>query len=528
MKYFVALIWLFGVVPACVNAQAKIRKLSTSINHPSLNLYSPFISADGNTLAFISDNAEDNVLTPFFTFREGPDWKEPVMFPRNIHTRLNFLRGFVLSADGKKLWTSTVKSPGVGGYDIWSSEWKGNSWSEPVNPGLPINTKAHEVCGSLTPDGNVMYFMRCEKMDQNKAAGCKVFRVLRRSNGEWDEPAALPPNINTGNSQTPRIMADGETLIFSTDQLPGNQGGMDLYWTRSRADGSWSDPRQLDFVNTPADDQYVSASAVGRYLLRDSPGPKKNEIVEYLFPDDLRPWTMMKLEGKVSDPAGVPVSSYITVFDLNTGKQYFSTRPGADGSFMFYLKEGARYEVSIDPEQGSTGYFSRIFDLTTDKIPQSEKLSAVLKKPDSGDEISLDLVAFREYSSDLNMKSSSSELKRFLRLIKGNPDKKFQVQVLLNGYQEDSVQSHPDLTEVYYDSIETQYEEIDSLGQVFYADTVVVEATFHNDRTEKQAQQILEFLISAGVDRSRLSYFVNAIPAGTAEEKKLKVRAVVQ
>src|SRR5688572_8595201 len=79
-------------------AQAKSRKLSTSINHPSINLYSPFISADANALVFISDNAEDNVLTPFYTFRETADWREPKVLPKNIYTRLNFLRGYALSA----------------------------------------------------------------------------------------------------------------------------------------------------------------------------------------------------------------------------------------------------------------------------------------------------------------------------------------------------------------------------------------------------------------------------------------------
>src|SRR5690242_17319741 len=83
--------------------QAKTRRLSTPINHPSVNTYSPFISADGNVLVYVSDNAEDNILTPFFSIRENNDWIEPIMFPKNIHTRLNFLYGFGLSADGKKM-----------------------------------------------------------------------------------------------------------------------------------------------------------------------------------------------------------------------------------------------------------------------------------------------------------------------------------------------------------------------------------------------------------------------------------------
>src|SRR5688572_26179719 len=80
--------------------QARIRKLSTIINHPSLNIYAPYVSADANALIFLSDNAEDNAPTPFYSFRQNADWKEPQVLPKNINTRLNFLRGYGLSADG--------------------------------------------------------------------------------------------------------------------------------------------------------------------------------------------------------------------------------------------------------------------------------------------------------------------------------------------------------------------------------------------------------------------------------------------
>jgi hypothetical protein len=109
-----------------------------------------------------------------------------------------------------------------------------------------------------------------------------------------------------------------------------------------------------------------------------------------------------------------------------------------------------------------------------------------------------------------------------------NPDKKFQVQVLLKGYEEDSLQSSPELTEIVYDSIPAQYDKFDSLGQAYKADTIIVRTIFHNDRTQEQAAQIVEFLKSSGVDSTRISGFSNAIPATLPEDKKLIVKAVVQ
>jgi hypothetical protein len=255
-------------------AQAKTRRLPGVINHPSRNCYAPYLSFDGNALLFVSNDGEDGILTVSYTTRET-DWIEPVVLPKNINHRLVYLRGFSLSADGKKMFFTSTKSPVVGGYDIMTSDLKGNAWSEPQNLMLPVNSKTNEGCPSLTSDGSTLYFMRCDKMDQNKADVCKLFSTKKKPNGQWDEPKELPANINTGNSQTPRIMADGQTLIFSSNKMASTQGGMDLYVTKL-VEGSWTEPKAMDFANTPQDDQFVSVAALGRYLLKEAPGSKKN------------------------------------------------------------------------------------------------------------------------------------------------------------------------------------------------------------------------------------------------------------
>jgi hypothetical protein len=525
MKYFTLAVCLC-LISLNISGQAKMRKLSSSINHPSINLYAPYISADANAMVFISDNAEDGVLTPFYTFREATDWKEPLMLPKQIHTKLNFLRGYGLSADGKRIYFSTFKAPSVGGQDIQYSDWKGTAWSEPVNPGLPINTKAHEACASFTPDGNTIYFMRCQKMEQNKAESCKILRSTKKPNGQWEEPVELPSSINRGNSQTPRIMADGETLYFSSDKLTPNKGGMDLYVTRFQ-NNTWSNPVPLDFTNTEKDDQFISVAALGRYLLKDTQGQRKNELVEYLIPDEVRPKGMMKIEGKVTALTGNSIPAYVAAFDLTNNKRVFTGKPFADGSFFLYLKEGSVYELSIDPEQNNVSYYSKLLDLTSDKIPQVEKVTATLKPLTSGDELSLDVIKFKPHSSVLDVTANSAnEMKRIVRAINGSTDLKFNVHVMLNGYEEDTIQSNPDLTEVIYDSIVNQYEVVDSLGQVSRKDTLMVKTTYHNDRTLLQAQAIIEHLASLGANRDKLTFFVNAIPATLPENRKLTIKAV--
>jgi len=301
---------------------------------------------------------------------------------------------------------------------------------------------------------------------------------------------------------------------------------MDLYVTKFR-EGNWTTPVPMGFVNTEKDDQYISVTALGRYLMRDSPGARKSEVVEYLIPDELRPRGMMKIEGKVTDEQGQPLMAYIALFDTQTGARIYNGRPDRDGTFLLYAMEGSRYELSIDPEHGNKSFFSKVFDLRTDKIPQVEKVHAVLKAVMPEDELVLSGITFQQNSAVIDLEASDRELKRFARMVTSNPELKFEVQVLLEGYQEDSIPSSPDLTEMLIDTVYWKYVDIDTLGQLFERDTVSVKTKYHNDRTVRQAQSIVDYLISSGAGPGNVAGIASAVPAIVPENRKTLVKARV-
>lgn len=547
--------------------QAKLRKLSATINHPAINVSAPYISLDGNSLIFVSDNADENQLTLFYTTKkDAVNWKDPVMMPKTVNNRLTFLRGFALSADGKTMYLSSLKSGGLGGFDILVSQLRGSFWAEPLNLGLPINSAGQEACPSLAPDESALYFMRCEKMDQKSASGCKIFVSKKSRLGNWEDPVELPDYINTGNSQTPRILGDGETLIFSSDQFPQNKGGMDLYITRLEG-SNWAKPVPLTFANTTKDDQFVSASALGRYLLRDQPGPRTTEIVELLFPPELKPKATVKIEGIVSGLEN-PSSPYIAVFDLKDQKRVYNGRPEKDGTFTFYLKEGARYDLSIEPEKDNYTFYSKTYDFTTD-VPMSDKVEAEIKPLTKGTTMELG-IEFEANSAALSA-SSTQSLRRLSRMVKGNPNRKFTLDVTLQGYLTDSIPSSPDLSEVIVDTVHysvprqvidtvkldslliainerdtlmeaqvdsskaeidiTSMAQIDSLQKTalktIFVDSVAIKKTYHNNRTEAQAKNIIDFLINEGATGQNINYTNKAIPESIAENRKTIVRVIV-
>ena len=551
--------------------QTKLRKLPATINHPAINVSAPYISLDGNSLVFVCDNSDENQLTLFYsTKKDAVNWKDPVMMPKTVNNRLTFLRGFALNSDGKTMYLSSLKSGGLGGFDILVSQLRGSFWAEPVNLGLPINSRGQEACPSLSPDESALYFMRCEKMDQKSASSCKILVSKKSRLGKWEEPVELPDYINTGNSQTPRILGDGETLIFSSDQFPQNKGGMDLYLTRLE-NGTWSQPEPLAFANTPKDDQYVSASSLGRYLVKDQPGPRTSEIVELLFPPDLKPKATVKIEGKVTGLEN-PASPYIAVFDQKDQKRVYNGRPEKDGSFTFYLKEGAVYNLSIEPEKDNYTFYSKTYDFTAD-VPMYDQVEAVIKPLSKGTELELG-IDFEPASSNLSA-SSTQSLRRLSRMVKGNADRQFVLDITLHGYVTDSLRSSPDLTEVIIDTLHysipkqvpdtlkldslltvinerdslmemkaqadsswvdlsddaTFKEQVDSIRKIAFktilVDSIGIKKTYHNNRTEAQAKTVIEYLLREGATAQNISIAHKALPAAIAENRKTKVKIIV-
>jgi hypothetical protein len=437
---------LLLLLPTLCYPQAPVRKFPQIINRPNNNAVAPFISMDGNTLVYTSDFTNDREYAVFYSLRQNVNWQEPRMLPRHLNNQLMLGINFTLSPDGKTLYVTSNRSPGLGGYDIWAAPLLSNSPNDLKNLASPINSRAHEGSPTFTPDGNTMYFMRCELMNQQKSDKCKIMMARKSPTGQWLEPEELPGNINTGNSQTPRIGADGETLIFASNAIQPNKGGMDLYLSRL-IHNAWSDPVPLEFANTSQDDQFVSLTASGRYLLKDAPGQLKREITEFLIPDELRPKAVMRVEGIAANNAGTPVPAYITVTDIQSNTRLYSGRVDKDGNYFVYLTAGKMYEVSIDPESDNFLFVSKILDLRTDNFPATERLDATLRPVKEGDEFILSGIQF---SADArSVIQGQSEVAQLARLIRSSPGLLFDIQIFYASNVQESPGLQPGEVNVY-------------------------------------------------------------------------------
>lgn len=420
LKYPITL--TLAIIFITATGQGSIRKMEIPLNHPSLNYWSPFISLDGNNLIFQCDNTENRQPGLFFTSRSGANWKDPVLLPKSINNSTVFLDGTTLSGDGKEIWVSAQRSGGIGGYDLISFQIKPDGFAEGKNIGAPLNSNQHEASAVFTPDGGTVYFMRCVSIQNGQANGCKILISKKKLNGTWEAPVELPGEINKGNSQFPRILADGETLLFFSDSHRPNAGGMDIYL--STWDGtSWSTPIALTFLNSEKSERPVSITSFGRSVLTARRGEKKSELVEVFFPAELKPRQVLRINGNIvsADPATI----YLSLYDSATGKQLRSLRPDATGSFMLFLPYGNTYRLFADPAADNLPFYSTVYNLSKGQGQVAGRLTIDPGVIQSGFKIDLGAILFLENTAPTP--GSVPMINRVIRLMQSNPGSSFQV-----------------------------------------------------------------------------------------------------
>jgi outer membrane protein OmpA-like peptidoglycan-associated protein/tetratricopeptide (TPR) repeat protein len=190
---------------------------------------------------YIADITEDNDLANARLFFDKVNKKYhdgPVSFnasydymvvTRNIYNEKNLSEN--------KLW-------------LYEANKTGDDWSDPKP--LHFNSKEYS-CGhaALSQDGNTMYFVS----DMPGTYGKTDLYIVRKENGEWGQPRNLGNIVNTeGKEMFPYLTEDGKYLFFASDGLPG-LGGLDVFVSEVKEDGSLSEPVNVgSVINTNRDD----------------------------------------------------------------------------------------------------------------------------------------------------------------------------------------------------------------------------------------------------------------------------------
>lgn len=134
-------------------------------------------------------------------------------------------------------------------------------WTPPIplDPDL-LSTPDQQYEPSLSPDATELYFVRGKP--GHKA---HIFVTYRRDNA-WTKPAPLDAINGPTDDLSPRLTADGNFLLFSSDRS-GGVGGFDL-WASQRTKGGWSEPFNLGpGVNTEFNECNPDPTPDGKRLI---------------------------------------------------------------------------------------------------------------------------------------------------------------------------------------------------------------------------------------------------------------------
>ncbi len=314
--------------------------------------YAPTISANGRTLIFESNKNSNWNL--YLSKLEGDDWQkeDPLDSINSYGDSIDVISGPNFSYDGNRIYFHASFDSGYGSEDLFYSERIGDSWSSPINLGSDINTRDFEGFPTITTDGKTLYFARNSRnTPEDVTQFCYEIYGAHKTDSGWTTPVALPYPVNLGCEKAPKIMADNRTLIFASIRS-GGIGGFDLYQTQLNADGDWSSPVPLQYVNTTDNDLFSCISASGETMYFS----KKNDIYSVEIPSEYRQFQNITIQGFVRDADSKEgLSASIRITDANTSEPItsFNNNP-SDGYYSIVLSAGRAYNLEVQKEDYSS------------------------------------------------------------------------------------------------------------------------------------------------------------------------------
>ena len=108
---------------------------------------------------YFSGQDADGIRNIYMTEKEDTLWTYPALLNENLTSASNEIYP-MLSPDGKSLYFASEGLYGMGGYDLYVSNWdfENKEWSAPVNLGFPYSSPADDFLLVNTPDGEHTIF----------------------------------------------------------------------------------------------------------------------------------------------------------------------------------------------------------------------------------------------------------------------------------------------------------------------------------------------------------------------------------
>lgn len=187
---------------------------------------------------------------------------------------------------------------------------------------------------------------------KNGENGRDIYRATRLPNGNWSKPIPMT-QINTPyNDDYPFLNADGKTFYFASEGH-SSMGGYDIFKCEYNAsDDSFTQPQNLDFAVSSADDDllYITDKQHKLAYFASSRSSNYDRMHVYKVLVSSNPLKITFLKGVFkSEIPEVTNAAHISVVDANTNQEIgnYQTNPQT-GEFVIDLPRSGRYKFTVD------------------------------------------------------------------------------------------------------------------------------------------------------------------------------------
>ena len=230
--------------------------------------YGATMSSDGKHMVIYLSEKENGTFSDLYYSKAigDGDWSKPVKLPDNINTIRDEFAPYIAPDNKTMYFSSNRKDLGLGQADIYKTVRLDDSWlkwSDPVNMGRPLNTRAFDSYMCVDDAGNIFTAQSGNTID---GGNLDIFGLIEkditiRLRGlvqDAKTKSGIMASLAIGTTKNDTLIESGVDGGYQT-QLKGEGN----YHIRVSADGYYPEEAQL-----PIKDVYNDTTVIQDFVLR--------------------------------------------------------------------------------------------------------------------------------------------------------------------------------------------------------------------------------------------------------------------
>jgi hypothetical protein len=186
----------------------------------------PFITNYGKMFFYISKKPDKGSGPPhdiLIMNKTSTGWSEPYNPGPPLNSEYNEI--YPTMSNSGTLYFNSNRPGGLGKRDIYQTKFLIGSFSDPQNVGYPISSEYDEGDVFIAPDESFIIFTSRDRPDSFGSGD--LYICFKSENNSWSEPINMGKNINSKDyDYCPIVTVDGKYFFFSKHG--------DIYWVDAK------------------------------------------------------------------------------------------------------------------------------------------------------------------------------------------------------------------------------------------------------------------------------------------------------